>query len=116
MNIGFLIKRHRKAIGVTQSDMAAQFGVTRQTIAKWEEEGIPDERESQIYEWLQIEPPQKQEGKIVPALVSLERLYHFRCGHCDAWWSVADRRPRVGSVVSCPDCGGKNSVDAIENE
>ncbi len=34
---------------------------------------------------------------------SLEKLSHFRCGHCDKWWSIADAPAR--KKWWCPWCG-----------
>ncbi|OUC14017.1 MAG: hypothetical protein B0A82_14645 [Alkalinema sp. CACIAM 70d] len=48
------------------------------------------------------------------AVVSLEHLYHYRCGACDAWWSIADRHPKLGTHVFCPECGAKNLILHIE--
>ena len=45
------------------------------------------------------------------AFVSLERLYHYRCGVCDAGWSVADRAPK--EFVYCPDCGARQQVGQV---
>ncbi len=42
-----------------------------------------------------------------------EKLYHFSCSKCSKWWSVADLKPRVGSVVFCPHCGSKNKVEQV---
>lgn len=36
--------------------------------------------------------------------ISLELLYHYSCGHCNKWWSIADIKPIPGSVVTCPHC------------
>lgn len=48
-------------------------------------------------------------------LCSLERLYHFRCGNCDGWWSVADKTPQEGRSVFCPHCGAANLVIVIDD-
>lgn len=39
----------------------------------------------------------------VGAEVSLELLYHWRCGSCQKWWTVADVVP-TQKTVYCPHC------------
>lgn len=34
--------------------------------------------------------------------VSIEHLFHYRCGACDQWWTVADK---FVEVATCPSCG-----------
>ncbi len=46
--------------------------------------------------------------------VSLEHLYHYRCDTCQRWWTIADIKPEISSVVYCPHCGLQNIVEAIE--
>ena len=36
MNIGSVIKKYRKAIGITQEEMANRLGVTTPAVNKWE--------------------------------------------------------------------------------
>jgi len=43
--------------------------------------------------------------------MSIERLYHFRCHHCQGWWTIADWQP-VESVY-CPHCGTNAKVKEI---
>jgi hypothetical protein len=38
--------------------------------------------------------------------VSIEKLSHFRCGHCNKWWSIADA-PTKKKEWWCPWCGKK---------
>lgn len=48
--------------------------------------------------------------------VNLELLYHYRCDHCQSWWSIADIPPTVRSYghMKCPHCADDNRIDEIE--
>jgi len=37
---------------------------------------------------------------------SKETLYHFQCGECKGWWSVADFHilPYKTETMACPHC------------
>lgn len=37
--------------------------------------------------------------------VSLEFLFHYRCDHCNKWFSVADILPKFGTQMCCIHCG-----------
>lgn len=52
-------------------------------------------------------------GKILHTL-SIEILYHLRCGSCGLWWSIADRKPPL--KVVCPDCGTKGLLTTVSRE
>jgi DNA-binding XRE family transcriptional regulator len=41
-NLGLLLKHARKIQGLTQQELGDQIGATRQTIARWEDNDIPD--------------------------------------------------------------------------
>lgn len=51
---------------------------------------------------------------------SKEILYHFNCGKCNKWWSIADYhlfsnnvpqdKEIVPSLITCPHCGHKEEV------
>jgi len=56
---------------------------------------------------------------------SKEILYHFNCGKCDKWWSIADyhflyknvpnNEEKVPILIICPHCGHKEEViEAID--
>jgi DNA-directed RNA polymerase subunit RPC12/RpoP len=47
-------------------------------------------------------------------IVHLEHLFHFCCGKCLKWWTVADIAPELKQIVTCPHCGHKQEVEAIE--
>ena len=50
---------------------------------------------------------------------SKEILYHFNCGKCNKWWSIADYHlfsKNVSNLITCPYCGHKEKVKEIENE
>ncbi len=36
---------------------------------------------------------------------TVERLYHFLCGNCMRWWSIADFNIVKQDSVYCPHCG-----------
>lgn len=40
-------------------------------------------------------------------LYSLEKLYHFSCGECRKWWSIADWLD-PDQPLTCPHCGHKD--------
>lgn len=42
------------------------------------------------------------EEALVHHQYSIEQLIHYRCGSCQAWWSVADRPPLRN--ITCPYC------------
>lgn len=50
-------------------------------------------------------PDEQQSG---PHRCSLEQLYHFRCGKCDKWWSIADYTPT--ETITCPHCAYTTEV------
>ena len=61
-------------------------------------------------------PKQKKQVK---HKYSKETLYHFNCGECNKWWSIADYHffsKEVLSLVICPHCGHKEEVKEIKNE
>lgn len=40
----------------------------------------------------------------VPNKYSIEKLYHFRCGDCNRWWTVADWHLSRDDHITCPFC------------
>ena len=56
---------------------------------------------------------------------SKEILYHFNCGKCDKWWSIADHHllsnkepkneEKVPELIICPHCGHQEEVMDIYN-
>lgn len=46
-------------------------------------------------------------------IVSLEYLYHYRCDHCQKWWTIADLQPVIGEISHCPNCGYTNKITGI---
>ena len=54
---------------------------------------------------------------------SKETLYHFNCGKCDKWWSIADyhllsnnvpkKEEMVPNSIICPHCGHEEQVEYI---
>jgi len=50
---------------------------------------------------------------------SKEILYHFNCGKCNKWWSIADYHlfsKEVPSFITCPHCGHNEEVKEVKNE
>jgi len=57
---------------------------------------------------------------------SKEILYHFNCGKCNKWWSIADYhllsnnvpedKEMVHILITCPYCGHKEEVKEVKNE
>jgi len=57
---------------------------------------------------------------------SKEILYHFNCGVCNKWWSIADyhllsnnvpkNKETVHNLLTCPYCGHKEEVKEVEDE
>lgn len=45
--------------------------------------------------------------------ISYEALYHYSCGHCKRWWSVADIQPTPGTTVTCPHCHAAHQVPEV---
>lgn len=43
-------------------------------------------------------------------LISLEKLYHFQCGICKGWWTIADAHEPLLKEWFCPWCGTKQTV------
>jgi|TARA_R100001443_G_scaffold106888_2_gene116465 DNA-directed RNA polymerase subunit RPC12/RpoP len=57
--------------------------------------------------------------------VSKEVLYHFNCGKCNKWWSVADyhllslnntKDLNGNKKITCPHCEHKENVIDIKYE
>ena len=46
---------------------------------------------------------EKKIKSIVKSTKSIEKLAHFRCGHCQKWWSIGDAPKR--KKWWCPWCG-----------
>ena len=56
---------------------------------------------------------------------SKETLYHFNCGKCEKWWSIADyhlfsnnvpkNEEKVPKLIICPHCGHEEEVKDIYN-
>tara|TARA_Y100001963_G_C6633842_1_gene377596 strand:- start:60 stop:254 length:195 start_codon:yes stop_codon:yes gene_type:complete len=56
---------------------------------------------------------------------SKEIIYHFNCGKCNKWWSIADyhllsldnlKNLHYKEPITCPHCGHKEKVKEIEND
>ena len=47
---------------------------------------------------------------------SKEILYHFNCGKCDKWWTIADHHLLFKEVkITCPHCGHKEGTKEIKS-
>jgi C4-type Zn-finger protein len=56
---------------------------------------------------------------------SKETLYHFNCGKCNKWWSIADYHlfsnnvPKseqiVPNLIICPHCGHKEEGKEVKH-
>jgi transcriptional regulator with XRE-family HTH domain len=121
----FNLEAERISRGLSQSELGSKLNVTRQTVAAWEKgtRSMSLKRLTDIRNVLDDIPIVKQSGgglhqeaPVFEAKVSLERLYHFRCGKCNDWWTVGDRRPRINSIKFCTKCGAKNRITLIELE
>ena len=57
---------------------------------------------------------------------SKEILYHFNCGKCNKWWSIADYhlfsndvpkdKETVHNMIICPHCEHKEEVIEVKND
>jgi len=50
---------------------------------------------------------------------SKEILYHFNCGKCNKWWSIADYHlfsNNVPMLITCPHCGHNEEIKEVKNE
>ena len=48
---------------------------------------------------------------------SKEILYHFNCGKCEKWWTIADHHfLSKSNLIICPHCGYKEKIKEIKNE
>ena len=64
--------------------------------------------------------------KLVKHRYSKEILYHFNCGKCNKWWSVADyhlfsnkvseNKKKTHDLITCPYCEHKEKIKEIEND
>ncbi|MBW4598975.1 MAG: hypothetical protein KME29_05005 [Calothrix sp. FI2-JRJ7] len=43
--------------------------------------------------------------------VHVEYLFHYKCGACNQWWTIADKLIKLG--VACPDCKTLQNVDKV---
>ena len=50
------------------------------------------------------------------AKYSIEKLYHFKCDHCGAWWTVGDWQEQDSEEIHCIKCGTKQSVEPLPPE
>ena len=52
--------------------------------------------------------------------LSIEQMYHFRCGNCDKWWSIGDPPEQAGALKKkiwfCPWCGQKQGIEQDKNK
>ena len=58
--------------------------------------------------------------------ISKEVLYHFNCGKCNKWWSIADyhlfsndaieKEQIIPNSIMCPHCGQKEEVKEVKND
>ncbi len=47
---------------------------------------------------------------------SKEILYHFNCGKCNKWWTIADHHLLVNdNKITCPHCGHKDVTKEIKS-
>lgn len=46
-----------------------------------------------------------------PHTASCELLWHYRCGACERWWSIADGPGPGDWPLFCPLCGHEAEVD-----
>ena len=44
----------------------------------------------------------------------IERLYHFQCRQCQAWWTQADAQIKENDTVYCSKCGTPHKVTSFE--
>jgi len=51
-------------------------------------------------------------GVDVKHVVSLEKLFHFRCYSCDQWWSIGDWQEK--KEIACPHCGVVAEIEKNE--
>ena len=51
---------------------------------------------------------------------SKEILYHFNCGKCNKWWSIADyhlfSKDILKNKIICPHCEYKEEIIEVKNE
>ena len=47
---------------------------------------------------------------------SIERLYHFNCDECGAWFSIGDwnKQRERSDQLTCPNCGELQNVEMIK--
>ena len=57
--------------------------------------------------------------------ISKEILYHFSCGNCNKWWSIADyhllsidnnKDLNYNNKITCPHCGHREKLIEIKND
>ena len=56
--------------------------------------------------------------------LSKEILYHFNCGKCNKWWSIADyhlfsnnvqkNEETIPKVITCPHCEHKEELEGVD--
>ena len=55
-----------------------------------------------------------------PHKYSIEKLYHFTCGVCKKWWSIADFQEVEGfesiHKITCPHCGYAQTMERIKDD
>lgn len=53
----------------------------------------------------------------MPHTYSTETLFHFNCGICKKWWSVADFDASKKPLrITCPHCSHKSRISKNESE
>lgn len=44
----------------------------------------------------------------------IEKLYHFHCQNCGAWWTQADAKIELNQKVYCPRCMTSQTIEEFE--
>jgi len=107
--MGDRLKQIREKRGVTQEELAEEFGVSRMTVYRWEKEGLPEARVEQVADALdvtvdELTSPAVEEGaRVEPYVRSADAVSDWRDAVMEADDLDFDTRSLLNSLPAYMD-------------